>query len=369
MEPEVSLDGTRIHAATDGCGSNAVDRDTGRKRPATLADVAASARLVDALDQFDLYWMMVSAQDVPRERRVAQEYLTALRNTGKPVQMIDMGRPEEAETLVRMASALNAAGVVQGPPVSALVSVVSPLRLDPDGTQAALAFAAAGLPIVACSMPIAGVTAPATSAGCLLLAHAESLALATILEIASPGAPVIYCSFASFAHGRTGATNYADPRAEWTAAAAAQLGRSVGIPCFSSGGLLAMMARPDILSGGGLLETSTLLALEQLVIENEALRDCRLAAAAPDLGSDALATELIAHVGPGGNFLAQRHTLQHMKQFVLPKFRESSDDVESHARERALTEARRLLESHPVPPLPAAVDATLERIVNEAASP
>jgi len=49
------------------------------------------------------------------------------------------------------------------------VRVVIIDRLDPDGTQAALAFAAAGLPIVACSMPIAGVTAPATSAGCLLL--------------------------------------------------------------------------------------------------------------------------------------------------------------------------------------------------------
>jgi trimethylamine:corrinoid methyltransferase-like protein len=77
---------------------------------------------------------------------------------------------------------------------------------------------------------------------------------------------------------------------------------------------------------------------------------------------------LIARVGPGGNFLAQRHTLQQMRQFPARKFRESSDAVDTDARERALTEARRLIESHQVPPLPTAVDATLERIVTEAAS-
>jgi trimethylamine:corrinoid methyltransferase-like protein len=180
------LDGRHTFAATDGCASKAVDPESGEIRPSVLADVARSARLADALPEFDLYWMMVSAQDVPRETRVAREYLTALQNTTKPVQMIDMARRDEATALVRMASVLSDAGVVKGPPVSALISVVSPLRLDPDGLGAALAFAAAKLPIVACSMPIASVTAPATPAGDLLIGHAECLALITILQALHP---------------------------------------------------------------------------------------------------------------------------------------------------------------------------------------
>jgi trimethylamine--corrinoid protein Co-methyltransferase len=351
----VVLDGRRTWAATDGCASKAVDPESRCVRPSLLADVARSARLCDALPEFDLYWTMVSAQDVPREARVACEYLTALRSTTKHVQVVDMARRDEALRLSRMARVLSEQGVVAGPPVSALISVVSPLRLDPDGLEAALVFASEGLPVVACSMPIAGVTSPATPAGNLLLAHAECLALITILETVHPGAPVVYCSFASYADPRTGATSYDDPRTHWTAAAAAQLGRALDIPCFSSGGLLALLAAPDLVSGGGLVETSTLLADEQLVIDHEALRDARLAARAPDLSAESLAAHVIREVGPGGHFLSRPHTRRHMREYVVTKF--AGGD-----RQRAREEARRLLETHSVPPLPAAVDAALDEI-------
>jgi trimethylamine--corrinoid protein Co-methyltransferase len=209
-------------------------------------------------------------------------------------------------------------------------------------------------------MPIASVTAPATAAGNLLLAHAEALAFITIIQTLHPGAPVIYCSFASFADPRTGATNYDDPRTTWTAAAAAELGRSLKVPCFSSGGLLAMLAKPDLLSGGGLIETSTILSYEQMLIDHEALRDCRLATAAQEVSAETLAEDVIRAVGPGGHFLAQKHSVRHMKEFVVPKF--------AGDRERARQEARRLIESHAVEPLPSAVDAALEQIASATSS-
>ena len=349
------LDGRRTHVAPDGCGARTVDLDTGAVRPARLDDVAWSARLTDALPEFHLYWTMVSAQDVPRELRVASECLAALRNTVKHVQMIDVARPEEAEALCRMARVLNQEGLVEGPPLSALISVVSPLRIDPDGTDAALVLAGAGLPVVCCSMPIASVTAPATPAGCLLLAHAECLAQIAILQTLHPGAPVIYCSFACFADPRSGATSYEDPRGAWTAAAAAQLGRSLGIPCFSSAGPLAMLVGPDLTSGGGLLETSTLLAYEQLVIDGEAMRDARLAAAIPGVDPETLAEGVIREVGPAGHFMSRKHTLRHIREFVVPRFAGAG-------REAARREAARLLSSHQAPPLPPAVDAALSGI-------
>lgn len=349
------LDGRHTWAATDGCAAKAVDPETGQTRPSVLADVARSARLADALPEFDLYWMMVSAQDVPRETRVAREYLTALANTSKPVQMIDMARRDEALALVRMAGVLTDAGVVKGPPVSALISVVSPLRLDPDGVAAALTFAAAKLPVVTCSMPIASVTSPATPAGNLLIGHAECLGLIAILQALHPGAPVIYCNFASYADPRTGATSYDDPRTAWTAAAAAELGKSLGIPCFSSGGLLSLMTGPDLVSGGGLIETSTVLADDQMVIDAEALRDARIGAIVPEVGPETLALDVIRQVGPGGHFLSQRHTLRHMKEYVVTKYAGAG-------RERARQEARRMVQNHAVPPLPPPVEAALSEI-------
>lgn len=353
------LDGTRTYAATDGCGSKALDPETGALRPSILADVARSARLADALPQFDLYWMMISAQDIPRGERVAREYLAALRNCTKHIQMIDVARRAEAEILVRMAQVLAQEGVVEGAPVSALISVVSPLRLDPEGIEAALVFSRAGLPVVCCSMPIASVTAPATPAGNLVLAHAECVAMITVLQILQPGAPVIYCSFATYADPRTGATTYHDPRKDWTAAVAAQLGRRLGIPCFASGGPLAMLIGPDLVSGGGMIETSTVLADEQLVMDDEALRNLRLAALAPGLDAEDLALDVIQAVGPGGNFLASRHTLRHIREYVVSRYADGD-------RGLARAEARRLLATHSVPPLPEQVDRALEQLAGTA---
>jgi trimethylamine---corrinoid protein Co-methyltransferase len=370
------LDGTRTYVTTDGCGAQTIDPATGLRRPACLLDVAQSARIADALDAYHVYWMMVSAQDVPLERRVAAEYLTALRSTTKHVQMIDVARPEEASLLARLAGELLQTGTVQEAPVSMLTSVVSPLRIDPGGTESALLFAAAGLPVVACSMPIASVTAPATAAGTLLLAHAEIVGFTALLEVLHPGAPVIYCSFPAFADARTGTTNYRDPRRFWTAAAASRMGLGMNLPCFTSGELASLLVRPDLLCFGGLLEVSTLLALEQLVIDAELLRDWKMAAAAQEVSVESLALEAIADVGPGGHFLAHRHTVKHIREFVVPKFAEPERAVDptragtspESPRDRARREALRILETHTVPPIPEKVDAALAKILEEPAA-
>jgi trimethylamine--corrinoid protein Co-methyltransferase len=197
----IVLDGSRTYVATDGCGSKAIDLETGRIRPALLADVAASARLTDALDEYDVYWMMVSAHDVPPASRVAREYLAALQNTAKHVQMIDVSRASEARLLVRMARELRDAGVMEESPVSILISVVSPLQFEP----------------VACSMPIAGVTAPATPQGMILMAHTEILGFTTLIQTLHPGSPVIYCSFPAFADPRRESSGPRRRRRRWAA--------------------------------------------------------------------------------------------------------------------------------------------------------
>ncbi len=369
----LALDGTRTYVATDGCGAWTIDLESGRRRTASLADVAASARLTDGLDLFHVYWMMVSAQDVPLPWRTAREFAVAIRNTTKHVQMIDVARPEEADRLVRMARALSDAGAADDPPVSMLNSVVSPLRLDPGGTEAALTFAAAGLPVAACSMPIASVTAPATAAGTVTLAHAEILGFITILQLLHPGAPVIYCSFPAFADPRTGMTNYCDPRRWWASAAATRMGRGLGLPCFTSGELASLLSGSDLLCFGGLLEVSTVLSLEQLVIDHEMLRDWWISAAPQGVDEDALALDVIRDVGPGGHFLTQRHTVRHIREFVVPRFVEPDRPVErdrgpeavESGRDRARREARRLLSEHIVPPLPAAAEAAMARLAEE----
>jgi trimethylamine--corrinoid protein Co-methyltransferase len=370
----VVLDGSRTYVTTDGCGSKTLDLESRTVRPSVLGDVADSARLTDALDHLDVYWSMVSAQDVPEQFRVGREFVTALRNSRKPVQMIDVSEAKEAEVLAGMGRILSEAGVIEGPPVSMLSSVVSPLRLDPGGTEAALVFAAHGLPVVAVSMPISSVTAPATAAGTLLLAHAEVMGFVTILQSLHPGCPVVYTPYPSFADPRTGATSYSDPRGGWAAAAAAQLGREVGLPTFTSGNQLAVLAQPDLISFGGLLERSTILALDQLVLDDETVYDYLQQVRDQEVSPESLAFDVIRDVGPGGHFLAQRHTVRHIREFVryeyldeppVPELARGGRD--GTARERARQRARQLLKEHVVEPLPEKVGAQLDKLAEQPA--
>ena len=371
---EAVLDRSRSYVTTDGCGAKTLDLESGRVRPATLADVAASARLTDALEGFDVYWMMVSAQDVPLASRPPREFLTALNNTTKHVQMIDVWRASEARLLLRMARELQDAGVMGESPVSMLISVVSPLRIDLDATEAALEFAAAGLPVVACSMPIASVTAPATPQAMLLTGHAEILGFTTLIQILYPGAPVIYCCFPSFADLRTGVVNYFDPRSFWASGAAAQMGRSLEQPCFTHCEVSSLIAQPDLVGGGGLLELSTLLSFEQMVLDHESLRNWRAAATPQQVTPETLGLDVIRDIGPGGHFLAHKHTLAHIREFITPRFvdpeypggQDDGDAGQDDAWEQARKEARRLLGSHQVEPLPSRVQASLERVVKSA---
>ena len=371
---QIALDGSRTYRTTGGCGCKTLDMDTGEVRPSTLADVAASARLVDRLDAFDAYWTMVSPQDIDPAHRVARGYLAALQNTRKPIEVIDAGTGEEAETLVRMTRALQAAGAVHGPPLSMLNSVVTPLRMDPGGTDAALVFARESLPVICCSMPIGGVTAPATPAGTVMLAHAELLAFATLLQTLHPGCALVYCGFPVFCEARTGLVNYFDSRIEWMTAAMLQLGQRVGLPCQMGGDGFSLAGVPDLYAGGGLVETSTVLSFEQVMIAAEGMENAKVAVAAQDTGPESLAVEVVRAVGPGGHFLAQRHTLEHMREFPVAGAATAVAECVYNQRsgveavwQEARAEARRLVETHEVEALPAELESRLLEIASSGA--
>jgi trimethylamine--corrinoid protein Co-methyltransferase len=130
---------------------------------------------------------------------------------------------------------------------------------------------------------------------------------------------------------------------------------------------------PDLCAGGGMLETSTVLSFEQLDIDAERVRDVLISVAPQDTGPDALAVDVVRKVGPGGHFLAQRHTAAHMQNFPISRYAGSSDAIGGDAvsgeesphermRSEARSEARRIIETHRVEPLPEDLEAALLKI-------
>ena len=79
------------------------------------------------------------------------------------------------------------------PRISTVVTAASPLQVDGGILDVHIALARHGVPIEVYSMTIAGATSPVTLAGTVMQGLAEFLGIATALQVAAPGARLIFC--------------------------------------------------------------------------------------------------------------------------------------------------------------------------------
>jgi trimethylamine--corrinoid protein Co-methyltransferase len=84
-----------------------------------------------------------------------------------------------------------------------------------------------------------------------------------------------------------------------------------------------------------------------------------------------LALDVIAAVGPGGNFLSNGHTRRHMREIFLPQFMDRRpynewEEKKDDARDWALLKARQKLADHQPVRLDSRVEAELANIIEKA---
>ena len=210
----------------------------------------------------------------------------------------------------------------------------------------------------------------------------------TILESLAPGSPTFYGACSTTMDLRSGLVACGGPEDLLYQAAFAQLARHYRLPSsvgtFAPGaktsdwqaglenglsGLMSLFAGADMLSGAGLLFAARVFALEEMVLDAEIFGLLRHLAAGLVVDDETLAVEVIDEVGPAGNFLAEDHTLAHMRELWQPRLfdRGTWEEWEVQGRQaprdRARERARSLLAAHVPPPLADGAGEELERIV------
>ncbi len=136
--------------------------------------------------------------------------------------------------------------------------------------------------------------------------------------------------------------------------------------------VLPALAGANVIYGLGMLESGVTLDFGQLVMDAEIARMVKFAIGGIPVNDETLAVEDIAQVGSFGDFLSLDATYKHMREQSMPKLmdrRVREDWQEAGATtlyERAVVEARRLLETHRPEPLPDDVQAEMTSIVTEA---
>jgi trimethylamine--corrinoid protein Co-methyltransferase len=387
---DLPLDGAHGYLSVDGSAAEIVDLDTGERRSSTEADLAQVTRLADALPEIAFLWQGVEAGDRPAPIRPLHEVRTQLANSGKHIQLMTATTPLAAQGAVEMARAVaGGSDALRARPIlSSFQVALSPLAFDGDALEAALVYAEAGVPAGFVVMSIGCATAPATPAGVLAQGNAEVLAGVTVVETLAPGCPTFYGACSTTMDLRTGLATCGGPEDLLYQAAFAQLARHYGLPSsigtFSPGArgadwqaglenglscLASALAGADMVSGAGLLSAGRMFALEEMVLDAEIFGLVRHLAGGLAVDDEALAVEVIGQVGPGGHFLAEEHTVAHMRALWRPRLfdRGSWEEWEASGRpsprDRARERARALLASHEPVALEDGLAAELDRIV------
>jgi trimethylamine--corrinoid protein Co-methyltransferase len=136
--------------------------------------------------------------------------------------------------------------------------------------------------------------------------------------------------------------------------------------------LMAALAGVNYIWYPGTLEYALTVSYESLVIDHEICGMVYRALKGINVSEDTLATKLISSVGPGGQFLGQRHTIDHLEdEHYFPKLsdRSSRNDWEAAGakdlREVARDEVRKILKEYQPMPLENQVEYELKKIVKE----
>jgi trimethylamine--corrinoid protein Co-methyltransferase len=384
---DIKLDGTATYCATDGCGTETIDFETGQRRASTKDDVAKTARLTDYLSSMAFYWPMVSAQDHP-ETAPLHEIDASFHNTVKHVQSETVMGEKAGRYAVEMAKIVagDEATMRERPPLSLLVCTIAPLAQDKDGLESALEFAKAGLPVGFMSMATAGSTAPATITGTIAIADAEMVSAMVLIQMAYPGAPTYHSMMPGIMHPRTGAFLGSSWEADMFYPVGVELAHMWGVPTLAGIGteaetsgwesasgiasnmLLCALCGADTASGLGLRETCTLLTPEALVLDSDIYHLVRVDASGVDTSSEAFALNVIKAVGPRGHFLAQRHTRRHLRKLEFSEL--TSQPKEGGGYRDPIEVAREktdwILENHHPEPLSEMQSQELQRILEVA---
>jgi trimethylamine--corrinoid protein Co-methyltransferase len=381
---DLHLEEGTSYFTTDGCGVATIDWDTRVERPSRKSDVAEVARIADYLGSIGFMWPTVSAQDHGRTSQL-HEIDAAYNNTVKHFQAMVMGA-EPARRAIEMATVIAGSreALRERPVLSDLICSIAPLAQDDAGLEAALVFAEAGIPVGFLAMPTLGTTAPATTAGCLVVGDAEVISGIVLLQLAYPGAPVFHSIMKAWADPRTGTyVGYSlDARVRY---APVEMAHHWGVPsmaaCFGTDSpsagtwqagvevaldpLIAGLTGPELVTGLGLDRTYTLLYPEAIILDDDIYQRARYALLAEEVDDETLALDVIANVGPGGHYLLEQHTRKYMRTALtraltheLAETGGYRDPVEV-ARERV---AWIRANHHPVP-LDPAQQAELSRIL------
>ncbi|MEM7505915.1 MAG: trimethylamine methyltransferase family protein [Pseudomonadota bacterium] len=380
---DVMLSGSRSYFSSGGAAPSLLDFETGIYRDSTLADLYDAARICDALEHVHHFSRSLVARDLPDAASMdINTAYACLAGTAKPVS-ISITERETVGPIAEICYAIagGEAAFRARPFLTVMVChVVPPMRFAEEACETLEAAVRAGFPVQLISAGQAGATSPATIAGSLVQAVAETLAGLVFARLVDPGARAIFAPKPLVADLRTGAMSGGGGEQAVLMAGAAQMGRFYDLPTSSIAGItdaktvdaqhgaektlavtLAAHAGSNLVTQACGMQASLLgVSLEAYVADNDMLGNIMRTIRGVEVSTETLGADVIAEVCRGeGHYLGHAQTLERMvSDYVYPAIgdRQPPRDWEAAGaqdqRARARARTAELLAGH----FPQAID-------------
>lgn len=384
------LDQSRTFVTLGGVAPGTLDHRSGEARPSTNRDLGEAIRLADALPEIDFIWQVIIPTDEKVKLQELRAVATMFENSAKHVQA-DVVHPADVPYVMDIVRLVAPSGKFDpdNPIFSNLYCPVSPLVHEEKPLDAAMLLAEERVPQTIFSLPLSGATSPATLAGTMAQVNAEVLSGVCALQLAAPGCPLLYVANAAIMDMQSTAFTESGAEVALLNMGLVELGRRYGLPTFTTGfytddktlsvqagidmmpmAMTAFLARPDVISGPGLLDAAMLLSLPKLVLDAEMRRICDRMMQGVTVDDECLMYDLVASVGPRGQFLKAKETRKYLREgehlrpriLTRPTYQKWVAEAKTVV-DRATEQAEEILATHQPMPLPdrEAVEAVVGR--------
>jgi trimethylamine---corrinoid protein Co-methyltransferase len=388
--PVMPVEGQRCFYGPGSDCLHIIDHRRGDRRPPKLEDIVAGGILCDSLANIDFVMSMVLPQDVDATVADRFQMEAMLAWTTKPIIFVTYELSGCLDAVKMLEAVAGSARALREKPMAACyINVVSGLRHNKEALEKLLFLASNNLPSLYVPASTAAVTSPVTPAGSVALDYAGVLVGLVLAQLKQEGAPVIVSGMPAGGtfDMRTLVTSYCEPERTITQA----MSHFYGLPMFSIAGAsesksadlqaaaeAALSLVVESLAGGniihdlGYLESGLTFSFTQLALCDEIVSWIKSFMKEFEVSDETLALDVIAELGPDGQFLSTKHTKKHYRERWYPSLFERANyetwlkDGGKDFTGRAADRIDKILSEHRPEPLPPDVRARIHEIVQEA---
>lgn len=329
----LQLENEHVHYGLGGGAEEIVDRKTGEPRAIELKDIEDAARIADKLEYVSFVTYPGVPTDVKGKGAVLHAIEAVMKHTKKPL-LLPVCCEKCAETITDLAAA--AAGGLENlqrnPNVVLSINCDEPRYHSEDAMESVIFAAKNHIPFVYNNVLVSGETAPATTAGTLVLAAANTFIALVLSQLVFEGAPFIAGGRFTIVDAENGMKPYGAPEVSLISAGFANFMKEYKLPTFILGGvsdsavsdaqsgaesviglLTSALSGANLFSGGGMLESGKQYSHTFFAISDEAMGMVFRIMNGFEINEDTLACGVYDIVKPGGAYLGEEHTNLYFK--------------------------------------------------------